>query len=565
MNKIMKLLFAFILIIAFIPIIVKAVSSTFNPTALYSLGQPDLTSTTGGNAASSTSVSWWMGGIAGDTERKLLYVAEGGVDAGNQRVLVFDTSDGVTTGEAAIYVIGQSTFDAVGVVDASPTNTNFYGPAGIALDLEGQRLFVADKYNHRVMIFDVNTIANGEPAIHVLGQPDFSTTNASTSVTGLNSPFDLKYDSATQLLYVADYSNNRVVVYDVATIVDGEPAVHVLGQPDFTVNTFGTNAAGLRNPTGVTIDSSGQRLFVSDWSNHRVLVYDVATIIDGEDAVNVLGQPDLVTVGGTISVANITKTNRPMNLDYDSASKRLFVSELNSHVVSVFDVSSITNGEDKIALFGKSSFTDGGVGLFNNNTGVYYDSRLGYLFATSNFLPRVLVFDASLETSSQGYSTIYETIGNITYATRGSVTTVYSINTINDLWYQSYLKSNGLATVTVSTSTTKSISNDSSASSTSTSQVDVNVNNIAGATSSFMFKKNLSLKSSDIDVIELQKYLNKKGFLISTSGIGSPGQETSYFGPLTQKALINFQKSKNILPTLGYFGPKTRTLINSGI
>ena len=78
----------------------------------------------------------------------------------------------------------------------------------------------------------------------------------------------------------------------------------------------------------------------------------------------------------------------------------------------------------------------------------------------------------------------------------------------------------------------------------------------------FNFTRNLEKGMTGEDVRELQKYLNSQGFLIDTTGVGSPGQESTYFGSLTQKALIKFQKY-NDLPATGYFGPLTRALINN--
>ncbi len=79
----------------------------------------------------------------------------------------------------------------------------------------------------------------------------------------------------------------------------------------------------------------------------------------------------------------------------------------------------------------------------------------------------------------------------------------------------------------------------------------------------FYFNKNLQYKSNNTEVKELQKFLNSKGFLVSKNGIGSIGNESTYFGPATKKALINFQKANNIKPAIGNFGPKTRAKINS--
>ena len=59
----------------------------------------------------------------------------------------------------------------------------------------------------------------------------------------------------------------------------------------------------------------------------------------------------------------------------------------------------------------------------------------------------------------------------------------------------------------------------------------------------------------------LQKYLNSHGFAVAISGPGSLKNETTFFGRATKNALIKFQKSKNIIPATGYFGPKTRNSI----
>jgi murein DD-endopeptidase MepM/ murein hydrolase activator NlpD len=81
-------------------------------------------------------------------------------------------------------------------------------------------------------------------------------------------------------------------------------------------------------------------------------------------------------------------------------------------------------------------------------------------------------------------------------------------------------------------------------------------------TSIYKFDKNLELGDENFDVKELQKYLNKNGFIVASSGAGSIGNETNYFGPATQRALISFQKAKGISPAAGYFGPVTRATIN---
>ncbi len=76
------------------------------------------------------------------------------------------------------------------------------------------------------------------------------------------------------------------------------------------------------------------------------------------------------------------------------------------------------------------------------------------------------------------------------------------------------------------------------------------------------FTRSLELGAVGEDVRALQKFLNTHGSVIAASGAGSPGNETTYFGSLTQQAVISFQKSNNITPAVGFFGPITRGVVN---
>ncbi|MEI6345904.1 MAG: peptidoglycan-binding domain-containing protein [bacterium] len=72
------------------------------------------------------------------------------------------------------------------------------------------------------------------------------------------------------------------------------------------------------------------------------------------------------------------------------------------------------------------------------------------------------------------------------------------------------------------------------------------------------FSKDLFLGKTDPEVLELQRFLNNNGFVVSVSGMGSKGGETTYFGAATRAALIRFQKARKISPAQGYFGSVTR-------
>lgn len=73
--------------------------------------------------------------------------------------------------------------------------------------------------------------------------------------------------------------------------------------------------------------------------------------------------------------------------------------------------------------------------------------------------------------------------------------------------------------------------------------------------------RDLELGMEGPDVKILQVFLNTNGYPVATSGVGSRGSETTYFGPLTQRALARYQAANGITPSAGYFGPKTRAHI----
>lgn len=87
----------------------------------------------------------------------------------------------------------------------------------------------------------------------------------------------------------------------------------------------------------------------------------------------------------------------------------------------------------------------------------------------------------------------------------------------------------------------------------------------------YQFTRSLRLGQSGDDVMMLQKFLNTHGAPIATSGRGSLGNETTLFGPLTQKALIRYQEANAgaILTPQGFtrgtgvFGSETMKFINN--
>jgi hypothetical protein len=84
-----------------------------------------------------------------------------------------------------------------------------------------------------------------------------------------------------------------------------------------------------------------------------------------------------------------------------------------------------------------------------------------------------------------------------------------------------------------------------------------------GACAGVTFSRNLTTGSTGSDVKCLQTILNQSAATqISTTGAGSPGNETSYFGGLTLVAVKKFQTNNGMTPA-NQVGPMTRAKLNS--
>ncbi|HUZ93076.1 MAG TPA: peptidoglycan-binding domain-containing protein, partial [Candidatus Paceibacterota bacterium] len=85
---------------------------------------------------------------------------------------------------------------------------------------------------------------------------------------------------------------------------------------------------------------------------------------------------------------------------------------------------------------------------------------------------------------------------------------------------------------------------------------------VVSAGSAYVFSRNLYSGLKGDDVAALQKFLiaqSKGSVTAELRGVGATG----YFGPLTAKALAEFQASAGISPASGYFGPITRAYVSS--
>lgn len=141
----------------------------------------------------------------------------------------------------------------------------------------GLRLYVADIGNDRVLAFDDPLGALPAAALPdaVLGHPDWDAgTCVGTTASNLCGARGVVSDGFGNV-YVADNASRVVRFYRPDGGTFGGSAVQVFGQYNYTssgANNGGLNGSSLNNPNGLARDSLGA-LYVADTSNNRVLVY----------------------------------------------------------------------------------------------------------------------------------------------------------------------------------------------------------------------------------------------------------------------------------------------------
>ncbi len=161
-------------------------------------------------------------------------------------------------------------------------------PSGLATD--GQKLFVLDRDNYRVLIYNSLPTSNGASADVVIGQR-----NMTDRIHGGESVFNdtvglsahhlstglrrLLYDEMTGRLLVYDNDNDRVLIYNQIPDSNGVAAVGLL-LASLTFNHNMTNRGGpvgantfdLSTASGLAIRNG--KLFIADRQNNRVLIYN---------------------------------------------------------------------------------------------------------------------------------------------------------------------------------------------------------------------------------------------------------------------------------------------------
>lgn len=199
----------------------------------------------------------------------------------------------------------------------------------------------------------------------VLGQALVTTRATAAGAEGMNNPTSVHSDGTR--LVVADFGNNRVLIWNSIPTYTGQPADLVLGQTNFAGTsanrgtTVGQNT--LNGPNSVFIYQS--KLLVRDALNHRVLVWNTFPTTNNQNASVVIGQANFTA--GSANRGGSAAANT-LSLDFNAASRqgaglsvddqgRLYIADTANRRVLYYSSIPTSDGASANFVIGQTSLT----------------------------------------------------------------------------------------------------------------------------------------------------------------------------------------------------------------
>jgi hypothetical protein len=390
------------------------------------IGQPDFTSNSANQGATASAFTLSVPYNAKVMNNKL-FVS----DNNNSRVLIFNTIPTVNNASADV-VIGQANMSTTGEL-GGPSDHTMLGPEG--LEWDGNRLYISDNGNDRILVYNSIPTSNGASANSVIGQTNFTNIGFGLSSTKFNNPGDLAIAGGT--LFVADTNNRRVLAF--GDYINSATATFVLGQVDFVSNGINQfNGASNANSFDYVygLATNGTKLFVSDSSNNRVLIFNSIPTSNNPTADVVVGQSSMSNnspdQGGSVGANTI---DGPGNLETDGT--KLFIADSSNNRVLIYNTIPTSNNASADVVIGQANSNSdsanqgGSVGAntLSGPTAVSFDPVSGKLLISDCYNNRVLIYN-SIPTSDNASANVVVGQANMSGSSsdQGGVTSASGLN-----------------------------------------------------------------------------------------------------------------------------------------
>ena len=297
-------------------------------------------------------------------------------DWGNNRVLIYNSIP-ASNGAVPDIVVGQPNFSSFSANQGGVVGPNTLSHPGSTYS-DGTRLFIADIWNNRVLVFNTIPSTHNAFADMVIGQATMSTGSVnqggSPSANTLYYPNGVSFDGAK--LFISDWANNRILIFNSLPTANNASADIVVGQPNMTSTS--KNQGGdvrsntLSEPAGLCI--TGTKLLVADKGNNRVLIYNSIPTSNNNSADLVIGQPDFLSHwANQRGDASAKSFSLPGGLHSDGT--RLLVADQENHRVLIWNIIPNSNAAATDVVIGQPSMGHSSNQYLNRPSHVFSDGN----------------------------------------------------------------------------------------------------------------------------------------------------------------------------------------------
>ena len=192
-----------------------------------------------------------------------------------------------------------------------------FSPMGVAISYNGEKLYVADTDNNCIKVISTKN----QMVVETFGNYHLGSFISHDMNLGFNTPMSVAV-SRDNRIYVADTRNHRIQIFN----GDTSPMSYIatLGpRPPYLVR--GTSNTEFNFPNGVAV-STDNFIYIADTNNHRVQVFDGATLTY------------IATIGTTGSPGSSnTQFNFPVSVAVSPDGKRIYVADRDNNRIQMFD------------------------------------------------------------------------------------------------------------------------------------------------------------------------------------------------------------------------------------
>jgi DNA-binding beta-propeller fold protein YncE len=267
-------------------------------------------------------------------------------------------------------------------------------PLGVAVSSDNQIyvIYAIDgKINH-VRIFNGNTINTIYPG------PKYSDKKIELKIDSTKtSPYAIAVSATDKRIYIVETYKNCVQVFNGTT--DKYKNITTIG----TTGSLGSSNKQFKNPYGIAVSSSDNRIYVADTGNHRIQVFD------GNSNYNYIA-----TIGTTGSAGTSnTQFNDPHCIAVSSKGNLIYVSDSGNHRIQIFEYVGNTSTNDYeydygyhyIATIGTTGSAGPSNTQLNNPHGIAVSSIDNRIYVADTGNHRVQVFKYDDNTSTYNFIT----------------------------------------------------------------------------------------------------------------------------------------------------------------